>query len=95
MDPLTENFPRLTSYQFASNRPINGIDLDGLEWVLSIRSVDVSNKFKKAYTDDYIDYYRLRELTNYWNGKPFEGDHKDWHHKTFHGQEHKNVVMEL
>ena len=32
VDPLTRNYPMLTPYQFASNRPIDGIDLDGLEF---------------------------------------------------------------
>jgi RHS repeat-associated protein len=32
VDPLTKNYPALTPYQFASNRPIDGIDQDGLEW---------------------------------------------------------------
>ncbi len=31
-DPITKKYPELTPYQFASNRPIDGIDLDGLEW---------------------------------------------------------------
>ncbi len=31
-DPLTPDYPMLTPYQFASNRPIDGIDQDGLEW---------------------------------------------------------------
>ncbi|MEM7549570.1 MAG: RHS repeat-associated core domain-containing protein [Bacteroidota bacterium] len=31
VDPLTKSYPMLTPYQFASNRPIDGIDLDGLE----------------------------------------------------------------
>jgi RHS repeat-associated protein len=31
VDPLTKTYPMLTPYQFASNRPIDGIDLDGLE----------------------------------------------------------------
>jgi RHS repeat-associated protein len=33
VDPLTKDYPMLTPYQFASNRPIDGIDLDGLEYV--------------------------------------------------------------
>lgn len=33
MDPITGKYPELTPYQFASNRPIDGIDLDGLEYV--------------------------------------------------------------
>ena len=32
IDPLTFDFPELTPYQFASNRPIDGIDLDGAEY---------------------------------------------------------------
>ena len=31
-DPLTAKYPELTPYQFASNRPIDGVDLDGTEW---------------------------------------------------------------
>ena len=32
VDPITSKYPELTPYQFASNRPMDGIDLDGLEW---------------------------------------------------------------
>jgi RHS repeat-associated protein len=32
VDPLTKQYPELTPYQFASNRPIDGIDRDGLEF---------------------------------------------------------------
>src|SRR5581483_9729254 len=32
IDPLTAKYPFLTPYQYASNRPIDGIDEDGLEW---------------------------------------------------------------
>lgn len=32
VDPLATSYPMLTPYQFASNRPIDGTDLDGLEW---------------------------------------------------------------
>lgn len=33
VDPLTKGYPMLTPYQYASNRPIDGIDLDGLEFL--------------------------------------------------------------
>jgi len=33
VDPLARKYPELTPYQFASNRPIDGVDLDGLEFV--------------------------------------------------------------
>ena len=32
VDPITQDYPELTPYQFASNRTIDGIDLDGLEY---------------------------------------------------------------
>jgi RHS repeat-associated protein len=31
VDPIIANYPELTPYQFASNRPITAIDMDGLE----------------------------------------------------------------
>ena len=31
IDPLFKKYPELTPYQFASNNPIEGVDLDGLE----------------------------------------------------------------
>jgi RHS repeat-associated protein len=37
VDPLTKDYPELTLYQFASNRPIDGIDLDGKEWEEKLR----------------------------------------------------------
>ena len=33
VDPITKQYPELTPYQFASNTPIQAIDLDGLEAV--------------------------------------------------------------
>lgn len=32
VDPLAKAYSMLTPYQFASNRPIDGIDQDGTEW---------------------------------------------------------------
>lgn len=31
VDPITKDYPELTPYQFASNRPVEGIDIDGME----------------------------------------------------------------
>lgn len=33
VDPIAKEYPQLTPYQFASNRPIDGIDMDGLEFL--------------------------------------------------------------
>ena len=32
VDPIAKSYPMLTPYQFASNRPIDGVDRDGEEW---------------------------------------------------------------
>jgi hypothetical protein len=64
VDPLTKSYPMLTPYQFASNRPINGIDLDGLEWVLSINSPDQSVKLSRAIQSGNI--VEQRRIT-YWS----------------------------
>ena len=45
VDPLTKDFPELTPYQFASNRPIEGIDQDGLEFISSFKSMQ-ARKFE-------------------------------------------------
>jgi RHS repeat-associated protein len=45
VDPIAALYPMLTPYQFASNRPIDGIDLDGKEF------------FKKDNYNYRMDYY--------------------------------------
>ncbi len=35
VDPIANEYPELTPYQFASNSPISGIDLDGLEFIFA------------------------------------------------------------
>jgi RHS repeat-associated protein len=63
VDPLTQSYPELTPYQFASNSPISGIDLDGHEFVLKIYSPILSEKFNKAVNEN--DIYEQRRITNY------------------------------
>ena len=40
VDPITKKYPMLTPYQFASNRPIDGVDWDGLEHALYIYTIE-------------------------------------------------------
>ena len=40
VDPLTSSYPELTPYQFASNTPIQAVDLDGREAFHYIRTLD-------------------------------------------------------
>ena len=54
VDPITKKYPELTPYQFASNRPIDGIDLDGLEYATFRIYVDKNQKVTKIkVTTDY------------------------------------------
>jgi len=53
VDPLTSEYPELTPYQFASNRPIDGIDLDGLEYYVYHILIDRrTGKIKLLYIED-------------------------------------------
>ncbi len=45
-DPLAEDFYYLTTYQYASNTPIQAIDLDGLEALVVTGNPDALEKFK-------------------------------------------------
>ena len=57
LDPLTKDYPELTPFQFASNTPIQSMDLDGLEskkvthWITL--NLDGSTTIK-TMTQDYI-----------------------------------------
>ncbi|MDD2635511.1 MAG: hypothetical protein PHW82_08435 [Bacteroidales bacterium] len=44
VDPLNEKYPELSSYQYASNRPITYIDLDGLE---AMKPTEIMKKAKE------------------------------------------------
>ncbi len=57
VDPLTIKYPALTPYQFASNRPIDGVDQDGLEYYKynpEYNATIVFPPFKKSDEDKII-----------------------------------------
>ena len=56
VDPLTKSYAELTPYQFASNRPIDGIDLDGLEYYVYHILIDKRRGFVKLE--------KIEDLTN-------------------------------
>jgi RHS repeat-associated protein len=47
IDPLHKKFPYLSTYQFASNRPIDGVDKLGLQWSPYYEAY-VNSKFNQA-----------------------------------------------
>lgn len=60
MGPITRQYPELTPYQFASNRPIDGIDLDGLEYLSNIKSVWLLRGFKTISSEYTINSLEVR-----------------------------------
>jgi RHS repeat-associated protein len=60
VDPIAKSYPQLTPYQFANNRAINGVDLDGMEWVLKIYDPQAISDFLKAGSDK--DIYKQRGI---------------------------------
>ena len=55
VDPLTYKYAALTPYQFASNSPISGIDLDGLEYLTAIYNVTIKGG-QNTLTAEYVWY---------------------------------------
>ena len=54
IDPIARKYPELTPYQFASNRPIDGLDLDGLEYATFNIYVNKNQVVTKIHpTTDY------------------------------------------
>lgn len=49
-DPLTSEYAFLTPYQFASNRPIDGIDIDGKEYGAATSTIGLSDGTFKVTT---------------------------------------------
>jgi len=62
VDPLFKSYAELTPYQFASNRPIDGIDLDGLEYITYIVTVENNTGVTKI---EMIDYRNAEDFKNY------------------------------
>ena len=58
VDPLTKKYPELTPYQFASNRPIDGIDLDGKEFY-SVHINEAPNG--KRTLVEVVNYTNIRQ----------------------------------
>jgi RHS repeat-associated protein len=68
VDPITDEYPELTPYQFASNRPIDGIDLDGLEFLSTFRSTQLkhfegSNVIKQQQAADLYQQKQMQDIS--------------------------------
>jgi len=66
VDPLTKKYPMLTPYQFASNTPIWGVDLDGLEVSYSTTKqndgstlITITYDYKVKKSSEFISNYSV------------------------------------
>lgn len=71
VDPIISKYPELTPYQFASNRPIDGIDQDGLEYIKVFPNFPNSGDrtftdYVNAANNGAIDIINIVPAT--WNG---------------------------
>ena len=64
IDPIGRKFPELSPYQFASNTPIQAIDLDGLEGVRITKGVTLIGIFEAHYEE---------KIDGTWTTKPIKG----------------------
>jgi hypothetical protein len=67
VDPITSKYPELTPYQFASNRPVDGVDQDGLEWAptpAEIKAANLRDLMKLLKTQPPIPKDILRRYTD-------------------------------
>ncbi len=58
VDPITKQYPELTPYQFASNTPIQAIDLDGLEAKITVNEI----KDGKEVSSKQLDEKQIKAL---------------------------------
>jgi hypothetical protein len=65
VDPITKEYPELTPYQFASNKPINSVDLDGLEAKEVVSVFDKDGNEIVHREDDVKNRYGLGSGTLY------------------------------
>jgi RHS repeat-associated protein len=64
VDPLTKDYPSWSTYPFCMNRPIDGIDLDGLEWAPSTAcDFDFMSAKMRLITTNYIKLRVIKEST--------------------------------
>ncbi|MEO6839007.1 MAG: RHS repeat-associated core domain-containing protein [Ginsengibacter sp.] len=69
VDPITAKYPELTPYQFASNRPVDGTDRDGLEYISYIPKFNTDGRSVSDYVgaidNGVIDVLNL--VPSLWN----------------------------
>ncbi len=68
-DPLTKEYPWYTPYQFAGNKPIIAIDLDGLEPLVATDYKTLEDLGQKIELRYYSDIAKMVYISNTFEGK--------------------------
>ena len=70
VDPISKKYPELTPYQFASNTPIQAVDLDGLEaWVVYKDVYKDDTKIRKVFDKDLVPISGVYAVTYFHDNK--------------------------
>jgi hypothetical protein len=64
-DPLTQEYPWYTPYQFAGNTPIQAIDIDGLEEYVVIQEMYKNGSPKKITVNYVVDKNDIKQKINH------------------------------
>ncbi|QDH80443.1 hypothetical protein FKX85_15900 [Echinicola soli] len=59
---MTKSYPMLTPYQFSSNRPIDGIDLDGLERIHYSFAIEKQQSGEAVQVFNFLGVQKSREV---------------------------------
>ena len=82
VDPLTKSYPWYTPYQFAGNKPIENLDLDGLEEIKYYEILDEKNAVigKMTYLDVESSFFtkRIKGYSITHDGKVISHTDSDW-----------------
>ncbi len=82
VDPLTASYPFYTPYQFAGNKPIAAVDLDGLEEDFVFNSPVITRVIIKILNDETLSEkqkeFATLALANYWEKRGEWPDIKDY-----------------
>jgi len=77
VDPLNEKYPELSAYQYASNRPITMIDLDGLEGTYFSKFFNQINYQKSVIEQDKSNYSASNSTKSPFKNTPKENSNQN------------------
>jgi len=92
VDPLTGKYPELTPYQFASNTPVQAVDIDGLEALPKTQNTKSENTLSTSIKD----YIIRAQMASVLYSTFFSNDvntHDSYSHDSFSTRDHEKQVI--